>query len=256
MRMQIADLNPRQEKALQRLRQAPAPRPPLLKEAALTRLPLRYRLISFAAPLGLLLLIAGVLLAPFLTLPESWGTSLSLKAGGVIQVDQEKSLALDLPQIKGLIVFQGPGQMKVERLSRCFISGRKEAEFTLQKGQLYFDADPMIPKQILIHTPLLTIRVTGTQFLLGHETEQGSRLVVVRGEVEAMPHLGSGGWEPVPAGMILSVTPQGTIERQLLKKELPLDDFRLPVVSKRFGSSSGPEEEPSVNLHRILWHEE
>lgn len=255
MGFRISDLNQRQEKALERLCQAPVPRPPLLKGVALTNPPFRYRLIPFAVPVGLLLLSAGVLLTPFLTLPERWGGALSLKSGQALQLSEERTLAVELPQIQGRILFQGPGRMEVKRVGRRLISGLREGKFALAEGQLYFEAEPSSPKQVLIHTPLLTIRVTGTQFLLGHQAQQGSRLVVVQGVVEVMPGT-HGEWEPIPAGMILSVTPQGLIEREMLRKELSLDDFRLPAVNRRFGFSPEPEEVPQVDLRRLLWREE
>lgn len=250
-------LTPRQEEALARLRQAPVKKPPLLKGMALIKPPLLYRLIPLAGPVAGLFLIAGAVLLPLLEIPESWGGWLPLKSGGAVELSSDRTLAMNLPQIGGVMVLQGPGRMKVNYLGRRVISGWREGRFTLTEGQLYFSAQPGAPKQILIHTPLLTIRVTGTQFLLGYQAQQGSRLVVVRGEVEARIPGGNGGeWEPVPAGMILSVTPEGAIKREVLRKELPLDDFRLPAVSRRFGSSSAPEDAPPMNLRRLLWYEE
>lgn len=257
MRSSLAEgLTAKQEKALAHLRRMPVPDPPLLQKGTLLQPPWIYRLIPFSAYAAGLFLIAGVVSLPFLGIPESWGAALFLKSGRVVELSGDRTMALDLPQIKGRMILQGPTRVQVKSLHRRLLSGRREGEFALAEGQLYFEAEPISPKQVLIHTPLLTVRVTGTEFLLGHQVQQGSRLVVVQGDVEALPLGSRGEWEWVPAGMIFSVTPEGLIEREVLRKELPLDDFRLPAVGQRFGSSSGPDETPPVNLRSLLWHEE
>lgn len=250
-------LNRRQERLLEQMSRIPAPRPPLLRKETLIEPPWVYRLLPWAGPMGgILLLVAGFLYVPSLTIPESWGGSLPLRSGQMLSLPAERSQAVTLPQIQGMLILQGPGEIQVERLSRRLISGYREGAWRLTHGQLYFDAESHTPKQILIHTPLLTVRVTGTQFLLGHELERGSRLVVVRGFVEVKPWHGQSQWELLPAGVVLSMTPQGKMERQILRQEFPLDDFRLPAVARRFGSSSVPDDAKAPDLRRLLWHEE
>lgn len=203
-----AALTGRQRKALEELRGAPVPAAPALQRAILIRPPLLYRLIHRAAPVAALsLALSLALLLPGLSIPERWGGPLVLAGGGVVQVSGAEPLTIALPEIRGRMVLQGPGQMQVRGLRRRLLSGRREGEFELIRGELYLDGGSGVPKRLWMETPLLTVRVTGTELLLTHQPAEGSRLLVLRGQAEARPR--GGPWRLLPAGAALSVTPEG-----------------------------------------------
>ncbi len=236
----LNDLTPQQQTALAELKQCPVPEPPALEANFLREPPVGYQLLS-----GKGLLAAGLLL-----LAAAWQGTLLLRSGASIALMEGKSETIRLPRENGTLLLYGPARLEMRRLSRHLITGRIEGELLLEEGDLLLSAASHAPKQIWIKTPLLQIRVTGTQLLVGHRASQGSRLFLWEGTVRVKP--AGKPWRSLPAGMAFTVTPQGAVAQE------SLTGFTArPSPQGPGGSSEAIPQQPQLKeFIRLLWHEQ
>jgi len=183
-----------------------------------------------------------------------------LKSGSAIELTSAGSWKIPLPGLEGFLMLSGPARFQVERLRKYPFTGRTEGTFQLREGELFLTAAGQLPKLLQIKTPLLTVRVTGTQLVIGHRAGQGSRLIVMEGEVWAKPAGSEVGWRSLPAGIELTVTPKGQVHRRSFRgdggDEWKMGDLRLPTGRDGSGRSEGGDPRSSVDLRRFLWHED
>lgn len=262
MAMTERELTPRQEAALARLKALPVPPAPIVALSLLTRPPLEYRLTSLALPFligaALLSLFCFCLFSlPFLKVQETWVGAVPIRSGSVVQLLTEGSQVVRLPQ-EGILVLQGPAVLEFRELFRRLVSGKREGDLRLKEGELFFQMDPALPKRILIQTPLMAIQVKGTRFLISHRPLQGSRLQVIDGSVWAKPLGSEKGWERVPAGMELTVTSNGEVQRKALEQKKGSVQENIPgAATPIVQNDPNHGESPDPNgLGRTLWHEE
>lgn len=248
-------LTPTQEKALEALQGLPTPPAPEVSPILLVDAPLRYRALPWGlGTAGLILLI--LFGWPLLTVPTAWQGAVALKSGSAVQLMVNQTQAIRLPNAQGILLLHGPAELKLERLHRHLFTGRTEATLNLPQGDLLLSVSSRQPKVILIETPLLAVRVTGTQLLVGHRPGQGSRLVVVEGKVLAKPK-GDKRWQPVSSGTVLRVSPAGvaTIIATSADKVIA-----TPALSGRKQSPRNDEDAlpllPEADPWRYLWHEQ
>ncbi len=240
------DLTLRQKKALEQITGMPVPPAPPIPKAVLIRVPGWYR----AAPAG------GVFLAAVLLASLAF-VSFPLSENGSRLMFSEGRQTIHLPVGRTTLTLQSPADLRIEKMQRQFLSGRLEAELILGKGELFLEADPKAPKRILIQTPFLQARITGTQLLIGHQPETGSRLVVLRGKVQVKTF--TGGWELLPAGEELTVGPDRTVMRRPIQASF--DPHELETLSHAVTEQSAVPESPNPDgaektLHRLIWHEQ
>lgn len=241
------NLSVRQERALEELKRMPVPPAPAILKASLVQAPLWVRW----APAGAVLLAAALIGLVFVRLP--------LTESGSHVVISEGLQTIHLADGNTTLILQSPADLQVRRLDRRLLSGRLEADFLLRKGDLFLEADPHLPKQILIQTPLLQARITGTQLLIGHRPEEGSRLVVLRGRVQVKPI--GGAWSKLPAGEELTVRSDGRVLRQPIQSAFDPTVLSVPgiLVPDTQRSSHGSEPvspDDSGMLRRTIWHEQ
>ncbi|MBI3615778.1 MAG: FecR domain-containing protein [Candidatus Omnitrophica bacterium] len=249
-------LTKRQQGALERLKLMPTPSAPALRPALLLEAPWIYRFLTpervFITAAGFLLLALFAL--PYASVPENWLGPVVLHSGSTITLAAGKNCEIQLPRDEGICILQGPAHLSISRISRDLLTGQMEAAMELNYGDLYLKVDPASAKRIQIQTPLIAVRITGTELLVGHRPEEGSRVWVTRGMVSVRSGDGSQEWEPLTSGMELSKTPQGQVLRQpyssLGKPSGRMDDLELKLP--------GMEEESSapLDITRLLWHEE
>lgn len=237
------NLSHRQAQVLEQLKKLHVPPAPHISKASLVPAPAWYRW----KPAGLLLLVAAVIALPFIRLP--------LTQNGSHLVFSQGFQTLTLPVGKTMLVLQSPADLKIQHLQRHLLSGRLEAELLLEKGELFLEADPFLPKQILIQTPLLQARITGTQLLIGHQPEEGSRLMVLRGTVHVKTETGT--WEPLPAGEELTVRTDGTSLRRVFETRFDPAFLQVkPILPDAVPTESSPADEQPNQLRRLIWHEQ
>ena len=236
---------PRQQQVLRALRRLPIPPPPPLAPDFLKGAPLGYRLLSHRALLFAGFVFLTLFSAPLLTLPENWSGTVLLKSGVPIELEPGKTAAFALPRSQGTVILQGPARLTADHLGRNLFSAQVEGTLRLDYGDLFLKAHAGIPKQIFVETPLLHVRVTGTQLLVGHRPDQGSRVRVIEGSVFVHRVGDPARWRKLSADMELAATPQGLL-------------FRNPIhgASRESGTPFSPEDEPVISLGRTLWHEE
>jgi len=238
------NLTVRQEKALEQLKRLPVPPAPVIPKASLVPVSAWVRW----GPAGGLLLAAVLIGLAFVRLP--------LAEGGSHWRISEGLQTIHLPLGNTTLILQSPADLEVRRLDRRLLSGRLEADLLLRKGDLFLEADPRVPKQILIQTPLLQARITGTQLLIGHRPEGGSRLVVLRGNVQVKTP--GGAWGKLPAGEELTVRLDGTALRRPIQSAFNPAQLSLrgAVVPEAISSSSSSSTGSSGELRRLIWHEQ
>ena len=257
MMMKDTELTPRQEAALARLKALPVPPAPVVDISLLVKPPVGHRFF----PMGLLLtgtaLFFCLLLLPFIKVPETWTGAMTIRSGSVIQLLTEGTQVIRLPQ-EGTLVLQGPAALEFRRLSRRLVSGKREGDLRLKEGELFLQMDPALPKLILIQTPLMAIQVKGTRFVIGHRPDQGSRLQVIDGSVWARLVGSQKGWERIPAGMELTVTSNGEVQRKALEPKKGSAQKNSPGITMPIVQNDpNPAERPAPSgLRRALWHEE
>lgn len=239
------ELSKRQEQALERVTGLPVPPAPPISKAVLIRVPGWYRAApAFGALLFAILLVSVV----FISFPLS-------ESGSRLMLSEGRQ-TIHLPVGGTTLILQSPADLRIEKMRRRFLSGRLEAELVLGKGELFLEADPKAPKLILIRTPFLQARITGTQLLMGHQPETGSRLVVLRGKVQAKTT--PGGWELVPAGEELTVGPDRTVVRRPIRPAFMLQapGARAPGTDRSSRDSEPVSPDDSRMLRRVIWHEQ
>lgn len=238
------NLSVRQEKALERLKQIPVPPAPAIPKGSLVQVPGWYRW----APVGGVLLAAALVGLAFVRLPLT-------ESGSHVVISQGLQ-TIHLPLGKTTLILQSPAELQVRRLDRHLLSGRLEADLLLRKGDLFLEADPRAPKQILIQTPLLQARITGTQLLVGHRPEEGSRLVVLRGKVQVRTP--GGAWSPLPVGEELTVRPDGIVLRRPIQSAFDPAQLQVQPDAEEATRDSEPtsSNDSAGMLRRMIWHEE
>lgn len=240
------DLTLRQEKALEQLKRLPVPPVPAILKASLVRAPAWVRW----APITAMLLAAAFAGLMFVRLP--------LTEGGSHWVISEGLQTIHLPLGRTTLILQSPADLQIRRIERRLLSGRLEMDLLLKEGDLFLEADPRAPKQIFIQTPLLQVRLTGTQLLIGHRPAEGSRLVVLRGQVQVkMPN---SEWSPLPSGEELTVRSDGTAARRPVQSTFDPAELQVqphpPAAAGVEDSESGPVNRTRGPLRRMIWHEE
>ncbi len=255
------ELTLRQQGALASLRRIPISGAPPLRAEGLRQPPWGYRY----GPWGVAVtagLIASIVVWPRLTIQQVWQGSLPLRSGSAIQLVEPSSETIRLPQGEGTLTLQGPARLAIQRLERRLITGRTRASLQLDYGDLILQVAPGLPKLLEIRTPLLAVRITGTEVLIGHRPDEGSRVLVVRGTVlTQIPPQRS--WQPLPAGMVLTINAEGRVLRYTAG---PLLGHTTSSANGRAGETalprqSSPSTSPSSNarwpdLLRMLWREE
>lgn len=246
-------LTPRQKEAIRGLRSMPVPRAPILKPDALKDPPLGYRFATPGAFLAVAVLTA-LILRPFLKGSESWQGPFPMKSGSAIALMAGKSIAFQFSRGEGTLILQGPAQLHLRSLTRHRVTGRVEADLLLNHGELWLRASSDTPKWIRIQTPLFTVRVTGTQLLVGHRAGQGSRLLVAEGTVQVKS--ADGPWQEVSPGVEWSVTPDGQIRREPREpEEWKIEEILFPSPIPD-APLQAPQAVPSSKKRQPLWHEE
>lgn len=242
-------LTQRQEEALERLRGLAVPSASPLPPGSLIPPPWWYRL----RPMGAALLLAGLAVLPFVWIPFG-------SAGSRIEI-QDGTRTLPLPRGHGTLTLFGPAELTVVHLQRHLLTGKWEGDLLLGKGELFLQADPRSAKEILLRTPLLLVRVTGTELLIGHRPEEGnSRVLVLHGAVQAQPHGGSR--QPVIAGEEFTVHPDGSVLlRSLVQPRFGSAALDAPLPAEAMPPETEPapftpSEESTDAPRRILWHEQ
>lgn len=255
VKMDLEGLSVKQENLLRRMRTLevppmPAPDPALLLQDR----PLRYRVLSLGARrlalLLIVLLIGGILFYGMARVPQVWQGVVPFRSGSVAQLLTEGRQTIRLPGGQGTLILEGPAILQMNQLSRNLLSGRCEAKLLLQQGDLFLQARAGRPKLIQIQTPLLTLQVTGTQLWVGHRPELGSRIMVLEGEVQVKA--GHSTWQPLPARVELTVSPEGRIRRRDLSGQEPSVWEDTPLSTP----SDGAAGSDSRSNQRLLWHEE
>ena len=242
-------LTPRQQEALEQLKVMPIPSAPALELALLREPPWGYRFLTpgplLIVGMGFLLLTLFVL--PYATLPESWLGPVVLKSGSAITLAAGKNCEIQLPRSQGICILQGPAHLAIDRISRNLLTGQMEAALKLSYGDLFLKVDPAQPKRIQIQTPLLWVRITGTELLVGHRPQDGSRVWVMRGTVWMKLSTDSGNWEPLMSGMEYATTPAGSA----LRKSYSSEESFPPLPENKQEEKALP-----LNITGLLWHEE
>ena len=191
----------------------------------------------------------------FSYVPETWESSFPIRSGSIIQLLTGGTQVVGLPRGQGTLTLEGPAVLAFKDLRRNRFSGRHEGSLLLDRGEFLFRAHTDSPKQLLLHTPLMTVRVTGTELVLGHHPDQGSCLCVLEGKV-LVKKQGGTDWEPVQERMQLTVTPDGKMQRQPIPNEWRVEPLPLPADSRTGFLSDKPEQEsPPGELRRFLWYE-
>lgn len=200
------EMTVRQLQALRRLALTPvAASVPRIPPEALKPIPWWFR-AEQAAPLLWAALIFCPLLLAFVHLPQNWSGPIAVKSGTIIELATQGTHPVYLPAGKGTFLLEGPGSVEFRRIRRHLLTGRDEGTIVLREGTLWFDGRSHSPKQIDLQTPLLSLRITGTQFLLEHRPLEGTRLRVLEGSVEVME---LGGWIRIAAGEKIWIDPAG-----------------------------------------------
>lgn len=248
------DLTVKQKRALERLKEQAIPAPAPLQPQSLVLPPLEYRvgiwLWQFGVPAFFLLFLS---VFPWIQVPEVWSGKMDLKSGSVIQLLTQGSQTVNLPRGQGKAILEGPATLEFQRLRRHLLSGRMSGELQLMEGGLFLRAKSAIPKEILIRTPLVVVRVTGTQLFVGHDPEGGSRVLVIEGKVAVKRDIDAA-WKPLEAGKKLVVHPDGTFT---LQKILGPSSFVRPEQAVQAPADAQlPADDDSAVWWRLLWHEE
>mgnify|MGYP001605883307 CR=1 FL=1 len=231
----------RQEQVLKHLRELPlAPIPPLRAEQ-LTAPPVAYRLVKWIPLFGLALSFCFLLYLPFIKVHDMWDSSVPLRTGSSVRLLTTASQAIRFGGERGTLVLQGPAKLEFDRLDRRFLGGGVEAKLFLHEGELLFQTRPGGRHWIQIRVPGMTVQAKGTQLLIGHHPERGSRLRVLEGTVEVLPK--GGEWQELSTGAELTVRPNGSVAREFSMEESQGADL-LPLL---------PSPLP---LRRLLWREE
>jgi len=201
---------------------------------------------------------------PFIKLPQIWQGITPLKSGSVLELITPGRQTIALPNKQGLLTLQGPAALELKSLSKTLLTGRTEADLTLNFGRLHMVLDPAAPKFIQIQTPLLTTRVTGTHFFLSHHPEFGTYLMVLKGQVYVRSFvIGTSAeqplWEALSAGIVLRVMPDHTVHRGRLHSTgegaLPTLPLRTPSSSVQV-PSGGAAPQGLGRYRPFLWFEE
>ncbi len=241
------ELTPHQTTALARMKATPVPPTPALKPETLVSPPAWYTLIPLSS-LAVTALFLCLLTTPFIKLPQTWQGLTPLKSGSILELITPGRQTIALPNRQGFLTLQGPAILEFHNLGKTLLTGRTEADLTLNFGRLHMAVNPATPKLIHLNTPLLATRITGTQLFLTHHPKTGSHLLVLEGTVEAKGLKYGSDWKSIQAGMELRVSPKGAV---VISPVLP--SHQDGVRADRTPRANGA---PMTGFQLYLWFEE
>lgn len=244
-------MSPHQAQILLRLVRLSVPAAPPLHPAALGEAPpLRIALSAYPPHpvlIGAALFFCLVAMS-FVKVPLAWQAGGQRLAGQVV-LESGRHQVLHLSAGRVNLLLAGPAYLRLGPASRRLLTGRIEADLRLSHGSMAADLAASVPREIFLHTPLLTLRVIGTRFVLSHHPDRGTELVLLEGKVQAW--VGSQ-WVPLAEGQKWTLSPGGSLRREPLLGAMPPEALDL-----KLGGAEGqrdPDWDPELTPY--LWYEE